>query len=74
MQGVRARVTDAAQAAARGLGVRVEHLVEMLGIGQVGVRHDPADHLPGRRFAGRRDELGLTDRLQVRRAVGPVAG
>ena len=68
MRVVHAGVADAAEQALPELGVRVEHLVEMLAVGEVGVGDDAADQPVriARRLA--RDELGLAHRRQVRRA------
>ncbi len=50
-----------------------EHFVEMIGVGEVDVRDDPAHHLPVGRFGSGRDELGLADRSEVLGPVGAVA-
>ena len=70
MQRVRSGVTDAAQSTVGRVRVGGEGLVEMVGIGEVDVRDDPAHHLAVGRFGRRRDEHGLTDRSQM---LGPVA-
>ena len=70
MQRMRPRVTDPAESTVGRVGVGGEHFVEMVGIGEVDVRDDPAHHLAVGRFGTGRDELGLTDRSQV---LGPIA-
>jgi len=68
------RVADPAQQSITGVAVRVESLVEVRRIRQIGVGDETGDEMVGITRRGLGNELGLAHRLQVRRSVTAIAG